>query len=114
MNLKIVLRSSIGLFLMFFLFSCTSNYGNYRIQNETSESISKKIFVGKSTKADILKEYGVPSSKGTSSEGDETWGYFFAAVTRGPYFANTKEKKLSIIFNSSGIVKNFSINDSKI
>jgi outer membrane protein assembly factor BamE (lipoprotein component of BamABCDE complex) len=102
--------------------SCAT-YGNTSIKNETSETISRKLIKGVTTKDEVKAAIGDPTFTSFSDSGKEQWTYNFATSTPRitnfiPYISlidsgmKGKNKSLVVLFDGSGIVLNYTLSDS--
>lgn len=82
--------------------------GNPALWGQTEESISKKIFIGRTTKSDIRAKFGSTTNV-LLSENGENWTFESSVVT---FFSSASYTKntLIILFDNSGIVKRYSMN----
>lgn len=99
--------------------------GNQCLRHETEASVSSKIVEGVSTKSDVQSVFVSPDDVTFSGEsGLETWNYEFAnlkadAVSYIPVVnmfgssASGTKKKLVILFDNHGVVKRYSMSESK-
>ncbi|MDE2422293.1 MAG: hypothetical protein KGO49_14065 [Gammaproteobacteria bacterium] len=96
--------------------------GATSIKNETQETISKRIIAGKSTKADVLRELGEPTSrdKDDSGNGVERWQYAYfnhqSQVLGALPFASlikhdnsTATRYVDVIFKPNGVVRSVDV-----
>lgn len=71
----------------------------------SEEQVSDKVEIGKTTKDQVLSEFGSPSSQ--SNFGDETW-YYIQSRKEAKAFLRpdiTEQEVTGIIFDTDGIVK---------
>ena len=71
MNSKV----AVALLTIIVLSGCASTAGNQSIKNETQQSIASKIMKGRTTKQDILQQYGEPTRKTTVDTNEDMWFY---------------------------------------
>lgn len=64
-----------ALLTLIVLSGCASTAGNQSIKNETQQSIASKIFKGRTTKQDILQQFGEPTRKTTVDTNEDMWFY---------------------------------------
>ncbi|MBF1996491.1 hypothetical protein HW114_13975 [Serratia symbiotica] len=57
------------------LSGCASTAGNQSIKNETQQSIASKIIKGRTTKQDILQQFGEPTRKTAVDSNEDMWFY---------------------------------------
>lgn len=107
---------------------CTSmDVGNARVAEETQSTVDQKIKIGKTTKADVLQEYGNPSGTSGGGSSGETWTYNLQKMKTDPknyiplvgifVAKNTlTNKMLTVTFNKAGVVSdyNFSSESNEI
>lgn len=104
------------------LSGCASTAGNQSIKNETQQSIASKIFKGRTTKQDILQQFGEPTRKTTVDTNEDIWFYLImnsnmSATSYIPIvglFSNgtyMKSKNLTITFTGEK-VENWSFSES--
>jgi outer membrane protein assembly factor BamE (lipoprotein component of BamABCDE complex) len=105
------------------LSGCAAGIGNGRIANESSNTISRKIIKGKTTKSQIRQMFGDPEKTTFNSKGDLMWTYEYqhdhdtvaAYIPVVNWFAKDvkgHKKTLVILFNKKGIVKNYAFSNS--
>ncbi|WP_240149737.1 outer membrane protein assembly factor BamE domain-containing protein [Erwinia amylovora] len=63
------------LFALISLSGCASTAGNQSIKNETQQSIASKITKGRTTKQDILQQFGEPTRKSAVDKNEDMWVY---------------------------------------
>jgi outer membrane protein assembly factor BamE (lipoprotein component of BamABCDE complex) len=96
--------------------------GNTSIANESTLTLSQKLVKGKTTKADVSKNFGEPSERGMN-DGKEYWAYQmaqssaktfipFASLVSGSSGINGKY--LRIFFDKKGMVDSYELSDTKI
>lgn len=85
--------------------------GNPALWGQTEETIAKKIFPGKTTKAEVRGLFG-STTKVALTDSGETWTYDSAVVT---IFAGASytQSTLLVLFDENGIVKRYSMNVDK-
>lgn len=82
--------------------------GNPALWGQTEESIAKKLFPGRTTKADVRSLFGSTTNV-SLTEGGETWTYESSVVTifsGSSYTRNT----LLVLFDENGVLKRYSMN----
>jgi len=96
--------------------------GNTSIANESTSTLSQKLVKGKTTKADVSKNFGEPSERGMN-ESKEYWAYQMAqssAKTFIPFASLVTDssgingKYLRIFFDKKGVVDSYELSDTKI
>ncbi len=100
-----------------------STYGNQQVAAETQQSLAQKITIGQTTKDDVREHLGDPNTVNFTDSGNEQWLYVFNrtqidAITYIPVVglfsgADSELKQVTILFDTSGIVKNFNVSDTK-
>lgn len=96
--------------------------GNTSIANESTATLPQKLVKGKTTKADVTRNFGEPSERGMN-EGKEYWAYQmaqssaktfipFASLVTGSSGINGKY--LRIFFDKKGVVDSYELSDTKI
>ena len=116
-----------ALVLPIFLFGCAATSGNDRIKDHSQETVNQSIQIGKTTKADVRKEFGEPTAVTLNDSGSENWTYVFSRATpkavnfvpivglfaRG---ADVLTKKMVILFDKKDIAQKvvFSENQSEL
>lgn len=124
--------------LTLFLFGCSTlsdnsvidgsfinKIGASQVEKENSDSVSSKVIKGKTTKDEIQKIFGKPTSRSTDGDGNDTWaysdinfttnlaGYMPIPIVRNVFgHTKTQSKNLIIIFNKNGIVENYTFNEN--
>jgi outer membrane protein assembly factor BamE (lipoprotein component of BamABCDE complex) len=96
--------------------------GNTSLTDETPTTLQQKLVKGKTTKADVIAQFGEPSERGADS-GKEYWAYQMAASSAKTFipFASAVTgssgiagKYLRIYFNKKGVVDSYDLNETKI
>ena len=64
-----------ALLTLIVLSGCASTAGNQSIKNETQQSIASKIIKGRTTKQDILQQFGEPTRKTVVASNEDMWFY---------------------------------------
>lgn len=64
-----------ALLTLIVLSGCASTAGNQSIKNETQQSIASKIFKGRTTKQDILQQFGEPTRETAVDSNEDMWFY---------------------------------------
>jgi len=111
-----------ALLTLIVLSGCSSTAGNQSIKNETQQSIASKIFKGRTTKQDILQQFGEPTRKTTIDTNEDMWFYSImnsniSATSYIPIvglFSNgtdMKSKALTVTFQGDK-VENWSFSES--
>lgn len=106
-----------------FISGCTAKGGNENLAKMEKPTLEKNIVKGKTTKVDIKKMFGDPESVSLSNN-DEEWEYSYNKVTASAtnfipivnlFTAGTSSdrKALVILFNKKGIVKNYTVTQTK-
>lgn len=111
-----------ALLTLIVLSGCASTAGNQSIKNETQQSIASKIIKGRTTKQDILQEFGEPTRKTAVDSNEDMWFYSImnsnmSAMSYIPIvglFSNEtdmKSKALTVTFEGDK-VENWSFSES--
>lgn len=116
-------RTIICLAILAVLSACTT-VGDIKIEKQTKSSVSKQITEGKTTKAQIITEFGDTGSVSFTEAGNEVWTYKFSRVV--PDFTNfipfvrwffrgadVTTKEIVVIFNQAGVVSKYAMNETK-
>jgi len=133
---KIIMKLNTNLLVTFAIFSSlslggcvttTKEVGVMTIKNETQESINKRIHAGKSTKADVIREIGEPTSKDMDDNGSgiERWTYTYFTHQQQPTalalipFAgmvkhdnSTTARYVIVFFKPNGVVRNINVSNT--
>ena len=107
-----------------FLTGCAST-GNEILRKESETSMSTKMVEGKTSKADVRGMFGSPNKTTFTDGGLEIWNYEFSnvsldAVSYVPIVnmfggsSSGKKKELVVLFDSTGIVKRFSMSEADV
>lgn len=99
--------------------------GVMSIKNETQTSINQRIHAGKSTKADVLRELGEPTTKDLDDNGNgvERWTYTYFSHQEQvlgflPFASMVKHDNSAtahyviVFFKPNGIVRNVNVTDT--
>jgi outer membrane protein assembly factor BamE (lipoprotein component of BamABCDE complex) len=114
----------VGALLSAFLGGCAS-VGNDRIADASIESVSKQIFKGRTTQAQVRQLYGDPMKTSYTDSGNEIWEYDFSRLHSKPtnfvpyvnviYSGAEGDKKSLVIFFDKGkIVQQFTVSNSQV
>lgn len=106
------------------LLAACASAGNVALKQETAQTVATKIIKGKTTQADIRALFGSPSSSDFTDSGNQIWRYSHAkATSMGRNFIpyanlfssgqNIESKELVIFFDKTGVVQNYSMEESK-
>ena len=109
----------VGVVLGIGVSGCAVKSGNQALTKLSKEDMSKTIVKGSTTKAELSKVLGEPQSVDFTSTGDEKWVYknihsqtkltnFIPIVGALSSGSDEKTRTLVVIFDSNGIVKNYS------
>ena len=96
--------------------------GNTSISGESSTSVQQKLVKGKTTKSEVVSNFGEPGERGFA-EGKEYWSYNttqtsaksfipFAGLATGN--SGMTGKYLRIFFDKKGVVDTYTLSESKI
>ncbi|OAT20216.1 putative lipoprotein [Buttiauxella gaviniae ATCC 51604] len=108
----------------FSVVGCSSS-GNQSLKNENQASLQTKLIKNKTTKSDIVREFGSPTSTTTNDESGDIYLYDmnnskmnalnFVPVV-GMFIGNTtaESRTLSIVFNKNDTVKNWSFSSHNL
>jgi len=119
-NMKKSLLLSAALFA---LASCASS-GNQVLKDQTTDTVAAKITKGTSSKNDVKVAFGDPTSTSFTDGGNEIWNYAYAKATaKAVNFvpivgifaggADVDKKTLVILFDDTGVVKNYTLSSSQ-
>lgn len=101
---------------------CASTAGNQSIKNETQQSIASKLYKGRTTKQEILRDFGEPTRITTVDTNEDMWVYsimnsslsamsYIPIVGRLSNETDMKRKNLTITFTGDK-VENWSFIES--
>jgi len=118
---SLLIAATLSLFL---LVGCSSS-GNVVLKGETSTSVAEKIKKGKTTQDEVRAIYGDPMTTKFTDSGNQIWYYefvkghakatnFVPVVNMFASGAQGNKKELVVFFDSTGIVKNYSMSTSKV
>ena len=93
---------SLMLFIIFGTWGCATVGESFEFKG------TDKLVVGKTTKAEVLKQYGDPFRVGFDS-GDLKWTYGFYKYS---LFGSSDTKDLAITFDKNGLVKDYTYSTS--
>ncbi|MEQ1779131.1 MAG: hypothetical protein ABL863_11370 [Nitrosomonas sp.] len=113
-------RTIICLAIVAVLTACATA-GNKKLENQTESSVSNQIAERKTTKAQIISQFGNDARVTFTDSGNELWTYKFSRSI--PDFSNfipfirwfssgadVITKELVVIFNQEGIVSKYTMN----
>lgn len=114
----------VGALLSASLGGCAS-VGNDRIADASIESVSKQIFKGRTTQAQVRQLYGDPMKSSYTDSGNEIWEYDFSRLHSKPtnfvpyvnviYSGAEGDKKSLVIFFDRGkVVQQFTVSNSQV
>jgi len=120
-----MLKKATVLFCTLFILAGCASTGNKVLKEESASTVAAKIEKGKSTKEEVRTLYGDPMHTSFTDSGKEIWKYefikthakasnFIPIVSLFASGAEGNKKELVIIFDESGVVKNFSMSTSKV
>lgn len=106
------------------LTGCAS-VGNESLRKESESTVAQKIVQGKTTKSEIKAMFGSPTKTTFTDGGLEIWNYDFSnvsadAISYVPIVnlfgasASGKKKELVVMYDTSDIVKRFSMSESDV
>lgn len=118
-----IARTLMCLVMIAVLTACATA-GNKYLENETESSVSNQIAERKTTKAQIISQFGNDARVTFIDSGNELWTYKFSRSI--PDFSNfipfirwfssgadVITKELVVIFNQEGIVSKYTMNVTK-
>ena len=114
----------VGALVSAVLGGCAS-VGNDRIADASIESVSKQIFKGRTTQAQVRQLYGDPMKTSYTDSGNEVWEYEFSRLHSKPtnfvpyvnviYSGAEGDKKSLVIFFDRGkVVQQFTVSNSQV
>jgi outer membrane protein assembly factor BamE (lipoprotein component of BamABCDE complex) len=106
------------------LTGCAS-VGNESLRKETEGTVAQKIVQGKTTKKEVRAMFGSPTKTTFTDGGLEVWNYDFSnvsadAISYVPIVnlfgasASGKKKELVVMYDTSDIVKRFSMSEADV
>jgi outer membrane protein assembly factor BamE (lipoprotein component of BamABCDE complex) len=108
--------------LVLCLAGCASSIGTESIRNENEASIAGKITRGKTTKEEVKAALGTPYTTSITDSGNEQWSYMlnegsasaanFIPIVGPLAGSNLRSKTVVILFDKTGRVINYTMNDS--
>jgi hypothetical protein len=104
------MKPSMLVLLLAFCLIASCTYGSSNIVDKSYEDVSTKIIKGESTKASIMKTFGVPMAKGRNADGNEKWTYSEVKMVPVP-FGPAWVKTLEVTFGRDGTVTDFSLTE---
>lgn len=107
-----------------FTAGCAYKTGNVVLQDASEESLGSKLVKGKTTKAEVKRNIGEPNNTSFTDGGLEIWNYnaqrsvqkffnYIPIVSAACSGSDDETKKLSILFDEDGVVKNYTYLNSK-
>lgn len=104
--------------------ACASKSGSKSLAKKSEQEILAQIAKGKTTKAEIEKNFGKPQSTSFQADGTELWSYTYSESSKdgtsyiplvGSFAgsSSTESKTLNVFFSKQGIVKDYSLSSSK-
>lgn len=110
--------------IAFALAGCAS-VGNESLRRETESSVAQKIVQGKTSKSEVRSMFGSPTKTTFTDGGLEVWNYDFSnvsadAISYVPIVnlfgasASGKKKELVVMYDTTDIVKRFSMSESDV
>lgn len=104
--------------------SFINKIGASQVEKESVDTVSSKVVKGKTTKSEISKIFGKPTSRSIDSSELEAWTYsdmnfttnlagYIPIPTISNIFGHTKaqSKSLIILFNKNDIVENYNFSE---
>lgn len=110
----------VALFLSLWLAGCSHPLRTGNEKDELNALLSEKIALGKTTKGEIIKSLGNPTSMGAADSGNEQWTYSFVegspranfVPVAGPLAGvQMSSKKIVILFDKSAIVTDWTVSE---
>jgi outer membrane protein assembly factor BamE (lipoprotein component of BamABCDE complex) len=114
-----------GTFASALMLTGCASVGNESLRKETETSVAQKIVQGKTTKSEVKAMFGSPTKTTFTDGGLEVWNYDFSnvsadAISYVPIVnlfgasASGKKKELVVMYDTSDIVKRFSMSESDV
>ena len=102
-----------------------ASVGNQALKSESETSVHAKITEGKSTKDEVKAIFGAPMKTSFTDGGLEIWNYEFTNVSADAisyvpivnlfaHSASGTKKELVVMFNKSGVVERYAMNESAV
>jgi hypothetical protein len=110
----------VTLFLSLWLAGCSNALRIDNAKDETNALLTEKITLGKTTKGEIIRSLGNPTSIGGADSGNEQWTYSFVegspranfVPVAGPLAGvQMNNKKIVVLFDKSAIVADFTVSE---
>lgn len=106
------------------LLGCAAT-GNMALRKESRASVGQKIARGVTSKADVESLFGAPASTTFTDGGSEIWKYDLTDLRWDPqnllpvvnWLGSSQSgirKELVVVFDDTGIVKQFAMNESPV
>jgi len=119
-----MLKSHVTPFAAILLLAGCATAGNDAIKGATLESVSAQLIRGQTTKDQVRAKYGQPTSITLNDAGSEQWTYDYARMSATPANfipivsmvanqTNVDKTTMVVLFDTSGIVKNFTVSQSQ-
>ncbi|CAB3802317.1 hypothetical protein [Pararobbsia alpina] len=115
----------IAVFAMVLVLAGCAGVGNESLRSESEATVSTKIVEGKTTKDQVKELFGSPTKTEFTDGGLEIWRYEFSKVSADAVdfipivnlfgsSASGKKKELVVMFDSSNVVKRYSMSVSDV
>lgn len=99
--------------------------GNEKLRTETEASVSTRIVEGKTTKQEVKAMFGSPAKATFTDGGLEVWNFEFEKMSADVVnyipvvnlfgsSASGKKKQLVVMFDTTDVVKRFSMSESDV
>lgn len=111
------------------LLQACAGVGNSVMKDQTQSSVNAQIVKGTTTRSDLIQSFGMPYSTSFTDSGNVIYTYSYddtnaltmetvgsALFTWGlaGYKSKGERTELTVLFDSNDVVKNFTVNKSKI
>ncbi|MES2981793.1 MAG: hypothetical protein V4727_05710 [Verrucomicrobiota bacterium] len=87
--------------LSFSFLSCATHIGSNSLKEVNEENVGSRIVKNKTTKEQVLEQFGKPDVKASNASGEVIWGYQLLE------FYGSQAKRLSITFGKNGRVTDY-------
>jgi outer membrane protein assembly factor BamE (lipoprotein component of BamABCDE complex) len=116
---------NVAIFVMVLVLAGCAGVGNDSLRSESESTVSTKIVEGKTTKDEIRTMFGSPARTDFTDGGLEIWRYSFTKVSKDAIdfvpvvnlfgsSASGKKKELVVMFDTSNVVKRYSMSVSDV
>jgi len=118
-------NSAVSLLVLALAISGCASVGNETLRAETETTVQGKLLEGKTTKSQTKAMFGSPLKTAFTDGGLEMWTYEFSKVSADAVSyipivnlfgatASGKKKELVVLFDSSGVIKRYSMSESEV